>query len=79
MYLLRTHLLENPEVVFYYKGISKRHPDTPLALRCVVGFTQADAKSFNSIITALELCHRLNLDKQALNLNGYSEFEVISI
>ncbi len=33
-YVLCTHLLENPEVVFYYKGISKVNPDAPMALRC---------------------------------------------
>ena len=51
-YVLRTHLLENPEVVFYYKGISKVNPDAPMALRCVVGFT-ADMPTCSIVSTKL--------------------------
>lgn len=75
-YVLRTHLLENPEVVFYYKGISKVDPDAPMAMRCVVGFTADDAHVFHSINEAQELCDRLNQDRTALREGGYAEFEV---
>lgn len=75
-YILRTHLIENPEVVFYYKGISKVNPDAPMALRCVVGFTADDAYVFNSINEAQDLRERLNQDRTALLEGGYAEFEV---
>lgn len=74
--VLRTHLLENPEVVFYYKGISKVNPDAPLAMRSVVGFTADDANVFYCIDEALELCDLLNQDSTALRESGYAEFEV---
>lgn len=80
MFLLRTHLLENPEVVFYYKGISKVNPDAPMAMRSVVGFTADDANVFYCIDETLELCdllNRLNQDRAALRESGYAEFEVL--
>lgn len=77
MFLLRTHLLENPEVVFYYKGISKVNPDALIALRCIVGFTADDANVFNSIDEALELCDLLNQDSTALREGGYAEFDIV--
>lgn len=76
-YVLRTHLLENPEVVFYYKGISKVNPDAPMAMRCVVGFTADDAHVFQSIDEAQKLCERLNQDRTALREGGYAEFKVL--
>ena len=77
MFLLCTHLLENPEVVFYYKGISKVNPDAHLAMRSVVGFTADDANVFYCIYEARELCNRLNQDRAALRESGYAEFEVL--
>ena len=80
MFLLRTHLLENPEVVFYYKGILKVNPDAPMAMCCVVGFTADDAHVFHCIDEARELCNRLNRlnqDSTALREGGYTEFEVL--
>ena len=76
-YVLRTHLLENPEVVFYYKGISKVNPDAPMAMRSVVGFTADDAHVFQSIDEAQKLCERLNQDRTALREGGYAEFKVL--
>lgn len=76
-YVLRTHLLENPEVVFYYKGFSKVDPIAPMAMRCVVGFTADDAHVFNSFTEAQALCNRLNKDRTALREGGYAEFKVL--
>lgn len=75
-YVLCTHLLENPEVVFYYKGISKVDPDAPMAMRSVVGFTADDAYVFNSIDEAQDLRERLNQDRTALREGGYVEFAI---
>ena len=76
MYLLRTHLLENPDVVFYYKGTA-REKDVPFALNTIIAFEPTDALVFGDEQTAALLCNRLNQDKQTLDANGYSEFEVL--
>ena len=77
MYILRTHLLEDPNVVFYYKGTAKEH-GVPFALNTIVSFEPSSALVFNDEKTAMELCERLNLDKQALANTGYSEFKVMT-
>ena len=64
-YVLCTHLLENHEVVFYYKGISKVNFDAPMAMRSVVGFTADDANVFHCIDEARELCDLLNQGRTA--------------
>ena len=78
MYILRTHLLEDPNVVFYYKGTDKEH-GVPFALNTIVAFEPSSALEFNDKKTAMELCEHLNLDKQSLAAAGYSEFELIEI
>ena len=56
MYILRTHLLENPDVVFYYKGTAKEH-GVPFALNTIVAFEQYDAVVFDCKSTAKALCN----------------------
>ena len=77
MYILRTHLLENPDVVFYYKGTA-REEGVPFALKTIVAFDQTDAMMFDKRI-AIELCNKLNLDKLELSNSGYSEFDVFLV
>lgn len=77
MYILRTHLLESPDVVFYYKGTAKED-GVPFALNTIVAFEPADAMMFNKL-TAMELCNKLNLDKIELSDAGFSEYVVIPI
>ena len=77
MYILRTHLLDNPNVVFYYKGTAKEH-GVPFALNTIIAFEPIDAMIFN-LQMAMELCKRLNVDKHSLADAGYSEFEIIEI
>lgn len=76
MYLLRTHLLENPNVVFYYKDTA-REEGVPFALNTIVGFGLSDAMKFDNKQTAIELCEKLNHDKSVLAKVGYGEFEII--
>ena len=76
MHLLRTHLLENPDVVFYYKGTAREN-GVPFALNTIIAFEPLDALVFDDEQTAINFCNRLNQDKQALATNGYSEFEVL--
>ena len=78
MYILRTRLLENPNVVFYYKGTA-REPRVPFALKTIVGFEPFDALQFDNKKTAIALCKKLNLDTSSLARVGYSEFEVCSL
>ena len=77
MYILRTHLLENPDVAFYYKG-TDREDGVPFALNTIVAFEPADAMMFNKL-TAMELCNKLNHDKIELSDDGYSEYVIIAI
>ena len=78
MYILRTHLLENPNVSFYYKDTAIEKGD-PFALNTIVGFEPSDALQFDDKKTATALCEKLNLDKYSLARAGYSEFEVMII
>lgn len=77
MYVLRTRLLENPEVSLYYKGIA-REEGVPFALNTIVAFEPADAMMFNKQ-TALALCEKLNQDKESLARVGYNVLEVVAI
>ena len=78
MYLLRTHLLDNPDVSFYYKGRAREEGAT-FALNTIVGFEPSDALQFDDKKTAIALCKKLNLDTSSLARLGYSVFETISI
>ena len=75
MYLLRTHLLDNPDVSFYYKGTA-RVEGVSFALNTIVGFEPIDAMKFDNERTAIALLEKLNFNKQELIMVGYSEFEV---
>ena len=72
-YVLRTHLLEKPDVFFYYKGTAKEQ-GVPFALNTIVSFEPSEAMLFN-IQTAIGLCKRLNLNKYELIEAGFSEFD----
>ena len=78
MYILRTRLLENPNVSFYYKGTATEE-GVPFALNTIVGFEPSDALQFDNKKTAIALCKKLNLDTSSLARVGYSEFEVCSL
>ena len=78
MYVLRTRLLENPNVSFYYKGTATEK-GVSFALNTKVGFEPSDAMQFDDKKTAIALCEKLNLDKSSLAKVGYSEFEVMII
>ena len=75
MYILRTHLLDNPDVFFYYKGTA-REEGVSFALNTIVGFEPIDAMKFDNEQTAIALCEKLNFNKQELIMVGYSEFEL---
>lgn len=74
-YLLRTHLIENPSVFLYYKGMED-DANIPDALNVAVAFTPAEALVFDED-AAKYLCQRLNRDSETLQANGYGEFEIV--
>lgn len=78
MHILRTHLLENPDVVFYYNGTATED-GVPFALNTIVSFKPSSALVFYDEKTAMELCERLNLDKLELTKAGYSEYVIIPV
>lgn len=75
MFVLRTRLINNPDVSFYYNGTATEE-GAPFALNTIVAFEPADAMIFNKQ-TALALCEKLNQDKSALKTASYTEFEVV--
>ena len=77
MYILRTRLIENPNVSLYYKGTATEK-GVPFALNSIAAFEPSDAKLFDKQ-NAIAQCNRLNQDKEALFSTGYDEFEVIII
>ena len=78
MYILRTHLLENPDLVFYYKGTSTEK-GVPFALNTIVAFSEGEAKRFESSEIAQKLCEMLNLETEALHKLGFNYFEINEI
>ncbi len=72
-YVLRTHLLEKPEVVFYYKGTAKEQ-GVPFALNTIIAIDPSEAMLFN-VQSAIRFCKRLNLNKYELIEAGFSEFD----
>jgi len=77
-HVIRTHLKENPEVVFYYKGTA-REQGVSLALNTIAAFDLSDAHIFNDEEVARSLCQELNLGKNTLLAAGFTDFEVIDL
>ena len=75
-YYLKTHLIENPNVFFFYKGMEIEKVSN--ALNAIVGFSEEDAIYMDES-TAKFICERLNKDSASLLANGYSEFKIEKI
>ena len=74
-YCLRTHLIENPSICLYYKGMEDNDA-IPNVLNVVVAFTSAEALLLDED-SANSLCQRLNRDSEILKANGSGVFEII--
>ena len=74
-YVIKTHLVDKPEITFYYKGTSDEE-DVSFAMNTIVGFDISDAKVFHDKENAVQLCEKLNQDKEGLLKNGYEVFVV---
>ena len=73
-FVLLTKLIENPKVVFYYKG------DVTIvdALNTEVAMDISEAREFDCS-TAHRICKKLNAEKEVLNQKGYTEFELRAV
>ena len=77
-YVIKTALVSKPDVVFYFKETA--HEDgVSFAMNTVVGFDVAEAKLFHYKDEAVQLCEKLNLDKEILLMYGFEPFETISL
>ena len=72
-YVITTHLKDNPKISFYYKGTADEE-GVSLAMNTIVGFDDTDAKVFQDKEDAIQLCEKLNEDKEGLLKNGYEAF-----
>ena len=72
-YVITTHLIANPKITFYYKGTANEE-GVSFAMNTIVGFDISDAMVFHDKEDAVQLCEKLNQDKEILLLNGYELF-----
>ena len=77
-YVITTHLIDNPKITFYYKGTAHEE-GVSFAMNTIVGFDLSDAKVFHDKEDAIQLCEKLNEDKETLVDKGYLEFTVTRI
>lgn len=77
-YVITTHLIDNPKITFYYKGTANEEGVT-FAMNTIVGFDVSEAIVFGNKEEALQLCEKLNLDREALLKYGYVSFKIISL
>ena len=74
-YVITTHLIDNPKIIFYYKGTADEE-GVSFAMNTIVGFDISEAKVFHDKEEALQLCEKLNRDKEGLLKNGFEAFEM---
>lgn len=77
-FVITTHLKDNPKITFYYKGTADEDGVT-FAMNTIVGFDISDAMVFHDKKDAVQLCEKLNEDKETLVDKGYLEFTVTRI
>ena len=77
-YAITTHLIDNPKITFYYKETANEE-GVSFAMNTIVGFDITDAKVFHDKEDALQLCEKLNEDKEILLKSGYRPFETIRL
>ena len=77
-YVITTHLKDNLKITFYYKETANEE-GVSFAMNTIVGFDITDAKVFHDKEDALQLCEKLNEDKEILLKSGYRPFETIRL
>jgi len=73
--VITTHLIDSPKIIFYYKGTANEE-GVSFAMNTIVGFDISDAKVFHDKEDAIQLCEKLNEDRETLLKNGYGAFVV---
>ncbi len=76
-FVLRTKLIENPEVVLYYKGTANTE-GVSVALNTIVAFDMSDALLFDKD-SSKKMLNLLNAEYEILQLKGFLKFESICI
>ena len=72
-YVIKTALVGKPDVVFYFKGTA--HEDgVSFAMNTVVGLDVSEAKVFLDEGEAIQLCEKLNRDRDSLLKHGFETF-----
>lgn len=74
-YVIKTHLIDRPEITFYYKGTANEE-GASFAMNTVVGFDISDAMVFHDEEDAIQLCEKLNQDESCLLKYGFEVFEL---
>ena len=74
-YMIKIHLIDKPDITFYYKGTADED-GVSFAMNTIVGFDISDAMVFKDKEDAVQLCEKLNEDKEGLLKNGYETFVV---
>lgn len=72
-YVITTHLIDNPKITFYYKGTADEK-GVSFAMNTIAAFDISDAMVFHDKKDAVQLCEKLNQDKERLLKNGYEAF-----
>ena len=72
-YVITTHLIDNHKITFYYKGTANEK-GVSFAMNTIVGFDISDATVLHNKEDAVQLCEKLNQDKEGLLKNGYEAF-----
>ena len=73
--MIKTHLIDKPEITFYYKGTADED-GVSFAMNTIVGFNISDAKVFRDKEVAAQLCEKLNEDAESLLMKGYWPFSI---
>ena len=74
-YVISTHLIDNPNITFYYKGTADEE-GVSFSMNTIVGFDISDAMVFHDKEDAARLCEKLNEDEGSLLNNGFGVFEL---
>lgn len=77
-YVIKTALVSKPDVVFYFRGTANEE-GVSYAMNTIVGFDVSEAMVFHDKDEALQLCEKLNQDREILLKCGYETFVVWSL
>ncbi len=77
-YVIKTALVGKPDVVFYFRGTANEE-GVSYAMNTIVGFDVSEAMVFHDKDEALQLCEKLNQDREILLKCGYETFVVWSL